>query len=193
MARDPAIPPTSFEEILGWLHPDRDEAGRIYVQLRHDLARIFIWNACADPEGLTDDVFDRVARKVHEVRPNYRGDPRLYFYGVARNLLREDPKRARRQVALEDTKLSALEVPEEETESMREECLNSCLQKLSAEKKELILHYYGKEKQAKIDQRSEMARKLGISVKTLRVRVHRLRGIIETCIERCLDRADQTK
>ena len=64
MARDSAIPAESFDEILGWLNPDRDVAGSIYVQLRNDLAKIFTWNRCPDPEGLTDEVFDRVAKKV---------------------------------------------------------------------------------------------------------------------------------
>jgi RNA polymerase sigma factor (sigma-70 family) len=192
MARDLAIPPKSFDEILAWLHPDRDQAGAIYVQLRHDLTKIFTWNRCADPDGLTDEVLDRVARKVHDVRPTFEGDPKLYFYGVARNLIKESPKRVKRQVSLEDAELRAPDTSmEDETVRMREECLNSCLQRLSPEKRELILSYYTKDKQAKIDYRSEMARQRGISVETLRVRIHRLRGTIETCIERCLDRMDQ--
>jgi RNA polymerase sigma factor (sigma-70 family) len=194
MARDLAIPPKSFDEILAWLHPDRDQAANIYVQLRHDLTKIFTWNRCADPDGLTDEVFDRVARKVHDVRPTFEGDPKLYFYGIARNLIKESPKRVKRQVSLEDTDLRAPDTStDDEMARMREDCLNSCLQDLEPEKKELILSYYARDKQAKIDHRSEMARKLGISVETLRVRVHRLRGTIETCIERCLNRMDQKK
>ena len=192
MARDPAIPPQSFDEILDWLNPDRDEAATIYVQLRNDLTRIFAWNRCADPEGLTDEVFDRVARKVHNVRPTYEGDPKLFFYGIARNLIKESPKRMKKQVSLEDTNLPAREAAvEDETAARREECLNACLQKLSADKRELILGYYAKEKQAKIDHRTELAQKMEISVETLRVRVYRIRGTLEKCIEQCLDRMGQ--
>ena len=39
-------------EILAWLNSDRDVAGQMYVQLRHDLARIFTWNRCSDPRYL---------------------------------------------------------------------------------------------------------------------------------------------
>ena len=139
-------------------------------------------------------MFDRIARKVHEVRQNYQGDPKLFFYGVARNLIKESPKRAKKQVSLEDTDLPAPQAaPEDESAHRREECLNSCLQQLSAEKRDLILRYYAKEKQAKIDHRTELARQLGISVETLRVRVYRIRCAMETCIERCLDRMDQKK
>jgi len=193
MARDKSIPPKSFEEILAWLNPDRDEAANIYVQLRNDLTKIFAWNRCADPEGLTDEAFDRVSRKVYEVRQNFEGDPKLFFYGVARNLIKESPKRVKKQVSLVDTDLPAPEAVEDESAKMREECLHLCLQKLGAEKRQLILDYYAKEKQAKIDHRTEMARQLGISVETLRVRVHRIRGTLETCIERCLDRMNQKK
>jgi RNA polymerase sigma factor (sigma-70 family) len=194
MARDTAIPPKSFDEILDWLNPDRDEAGNIYVQLRTDLTKIFIWNRCADPDGLTDEVFDRVARKVHDVRQTFEGDPRLFFYGVARNLIKENPKRIKKEVSLEGTDLPAPEAAgEDESAIMREECLRPCLQKLSHEKRELILGYYAREKQAKIDHRTEMAQQLGISVETLRVRVHRIRGALEICIERCLDGMNQKK
>lgn len=193
MARDPSIPPESFEEILAWLHPDREAAAVIYVRLRHDLAKIFTWNHCNDPEGLTDEVFDRVAKKVHHLRETYEGDPRLFFYGVARNLVKEVPKKIKMQVSLEDSDLPSNAPEVEETENMREECLHSCLQKLSAEKRELILNYYAKEKQAKIEHRTEMARQLGTTVETLRVRVYRIRATLEECIERCLNRMAQGK
>jgi DNA-directed RNA polymerase specialized sigma24 family protein len=76
---------------------------------------------------------------------------------------------------------------------MQEECLNSCLQSLSSEKRALILAYYAKEKQAKIDHRTELAQQLGTSVETLRVRAHRIRATLEECILRCLKRKAQGK
>jgi RNA polymerase sigma factor (sigma-70 family) len=195
MARDSAIPPESFDEILGWLNPDRDVAGTIYVQLRQDLTKIFTWNRCPDPDGLTDDVFDRVAKKVHEVRQTYVGDPKLYFYGVARNLIKEIPKKIKAQTSLQGTEPASdpRRETQQETANMREDCLRSCLQKLSKEKRELIVAYYARDKQAKIDHRTEMALRLGISVETLRVKAFRIRGTLEQCLERCIDRMAQNK
>jgi len=195
MVRDSAIPPESFDEILAWFNDDRDIAADLYVQLRDDLTKVFTWNRCSDPEGLTDETFDRVARKVHELRKTFEGDPRLFFYGVARNLIRENPKKIRTQVSLENTDLPANPISEVETENanLLEECLHICLEKLSSDKRELILNYYAKEKQAKIRHRTEMAQRLGTSVETLRVRVYRIRGKLEQCIERCLDRASRGK
>ena len=189
MPRNSEVPPESFNEILAWLNPDRQIAGTIYVQLRHDLAKIFVWNKCADPEGLTDEVMDRVARKVLHLKETFEGDPRLFFYGVAKNLIKESPKKVKTHVSLDDTDLPAISATDiDETAEMREECLNSCLQSLSSEKRALILAYYAKEKQAKIDHRTELAQQLGTSVETLRVRAHRIRATLEECILRCLKR-----
>ena len=195
MARDPAIPPESFDEILAWLNPDRDVAGTIYVQLRQDLTKIFTWNRCSDPDGLTDEVFDRVAKKVHDVRKTYVGDPKLYFYGVARNLIKEIPKKIKTQITLQGTEPASdpRRPSDQETATMREDCLRSCLQKLSKDKRELIVAYYARDKQAKIDHREEMAEQMGISVETLRVKAFRIRVTLEQCIGRCLDRMAQNK
>ena len=199
MTRDSAIPTESFEEILAWLNPDREVAAAMYVQLRHDLAKIFLWRGCSDPEGLTDEVFDRVAKKVHKVRPTYEGDARLYFRAVAKNLVKEDLKKRTAHLSLED--IDALKHPvtqpesetEDETAADLDDCLELCLRELSSEKRELIRAYYAKEKQAKIDNRSELAERFGISVETLRVNVYRIRKSLEQCIERCLERKAQQK
>jgi RNA polymerase sigma factor (sigma-70 family) len=191
MVRNQPLSPKSFDEILAWLNPDRDVAATIYIQLRHDLTKLFTWNRCSDPEGLTDEVIDRVAKKVHELRQSFQGDPKLYFFGVARNLIKENPRKVKAQVPLNDADLAAHEVVEpEETIDVREQCLHSCLQKLSEEKRELILTYYANEKRAKIEHRTELARQLGTSVETLRVRAYRIRNTLEECIERCLRSAE---
>ncbi len=195
MTRDSAIPPESLEEILAWLNPDRELAAAMYVQLRHDLAKLFSYKGCADPEGLTDEVFDRVAKKLNDVRPTYQGDPRHYFRAVANNLVKETLKKARTQVSLDgidppEQKTTAIE---EETAAERDECLHSCLEKLSPENRKLIIAYYAKEKQAKIDNRNELARQLGISLETLRVKVFRIRVSLLECIERCLERKARQK
>jgi RNA polymerase sigma factor (sigma-70 family) len=194
MTRNSAIPPEGFEEILAWLNPDREVAATVYVQLRHDLAKLFSYRGCNDPEGLTDEVFDRVAQKVHNVRPVYEGDPRLYFRAVANNLVKENLKRARNHVSLE-----GIDPPQQKTTKTEkeiidiEECLQSCLLKLSDNKRKLIVAYYAKEKQAKIDHRSQLAQQLGIPIETLRVKIYRIRLSLQECIEGCLKRKAEGK
>lgn len=195
MARDTTIPPESFDEILAWLNADRDVAAAAYLELRETLANLFEINHCSDPQWLTDETFDRVAKKVHELRKNYEGDPRLYFYAVARNLIKEESKKIKRHASVDEMELPAQSSGEtdQETAEMREACLQSCLKKLSADKRKLVRSYYEKEKQAKIDHRAELAKKWGIKVETLRVNVHRIRNTLVECIERCLERKAQRR
>ena len=71
----------------------------------------------------------------------------------------------------------------------RNVCSSVC-KSLALDKRELILNYYAKEKQAKIDHRNELAQRFGISVETLRVRVFRIRESLAECIGRCLKRKE---
>ena len=188
MARHSTIPPESLNEILSWLNSDQEVAAAMYVQLRHDLERIFLWRQCSDPEGMTDEVFDRVAKKISTVKPAYEGDPRLYFRGVANNLIKENLKTVKTHVALEDVDLAQPQTADSEEQILKmDQCLQLCLQELSTKNRELVLAYYSRQKQAKIDCRNELAQLLGISVETLRVRVFRIRVMLEKCIEGCME------
>lgn len=194
MARNSAIPPENFEEILAWLNPDREVAATRYVQLHKNFVKLFRWRGFSDPEGLTDEVFDRVGKKVHEVRPTYEGDPEFYFRAVANNVVKENLKKVKTRVVLDDDELpEPTATQEEEDEKNLQECLKSCLPKLSPKNRKLIVAYYAKEKQAKIDNRIELAQQLGMSVGTLRVKVHRIRQSLQQCIESCLERKAQQK
>ena len=197
MARNSAVPLESFDEVLAWLDPDREVAGTIYVQLREDLTKIFTWNRCGDPEGLTDEAFDRASRKIDHLRRTFEGDPRLFFYGVARNLIKENAKKVKAYASLEGVDPPATnpltQERDNETAEMRSECVHACLQRLSKEKRELILAYYARDKQAKIDYRHELAQRHGISLATLRVRVYRIRSTLEECAQRCLKNMAQRK
>ncbi|HEX6187455.1 MAG TPA: sigma-70 family RNA polymerase sigma factor [Pyrinomonadaceae bacterium] len=197
MPQNSDAPPESFDELLAWINPDRELAAATYLDIRRALVKIFRWYHCADPEGMTDETFERVTKQVHHLRETFEGDPKHFFYGVARNLIKEYQKTVKSYVSIDDVQLAGdppQEVDEESSE-MREECLSSCLQNLTTEKRDLILAYYAREKSAKIEQRIAVAEQLGVSIETLRVRMYRLRMALEQCIERCLDeleRANET-
>ena len=183
-----------FDELLVWLDENRDRATAAYLDLRSALVKIFIWNHCSDAEGLTDEVFDRVARKLPGLKDSFKGDSKLYFYAVARNLIKEDRKAARFRVPLDGVQVVSddTQFTEQETREVRGDCLERCLQQLSPEKRDLILSYYSREKREKIIHRAEMARQLGISGRTLRVRMLRIRATLEECMERCLDQRQES-
>jgi RNA polymerase sigma factor (sigma-70 family) len=182
-------PREDFDDLLTWLNPNHELATSIYIDLRHSLIRIFSWNGCADPPGMTDDVFDRVIKKLPKLKTTFTGNPKLYFYGVAKNLVKEYRKQVKSYSTVESVG-PAVDPPQEfqeEDADRREECLSVCLRKLTKEKRALILSYYSKEKQEKIIHRAKMARDLGISVEALRVRMLRIRVTLEQCIDQYLD------
>jgi RNA polymerase sigma factor (sigma-70 family) len=178
-----------FDALLEWLDPDRERAGEKYENIRQGLINVFTWNLCGDAEGMTDETINRVACKVAKLRETYKGDPALYFYGVAKKLTLERRRMARAEVPLEQarnvTSSSAEPVEKDEDERVYE-CLRRCMQRLTPDNRQLVTAYYLKEKQYKIDSRREIARSLGIEPNALRVRVYRIRATLEGCIERCL-------
>lgn len=188
MANQWELTPEAFDELLTWLDTDREQAGKKYEHIRQSLIRIFIWRGCGEAEDLADITINRVARKVPGLVQTYVGDPALYFYGVAKNVVLEYRKHELSQVPLPvlsqrddmERKEAAADV------ERRYECMEQCLHELSEANRELIARYYQRERQAKVDSRKELSRQLGISALTLRVRVHRLRTHIYECIQKCL-------
>lgn len=167
-----------FEELLDWLDPDREVGGQKYEHIRRALIKIFISNGGNSPEDLADEAINRVASKLEQIRATYQGDPALYFYGVAKKLVYEDRRRPR-----VPQPPPAWESDDVEPEY---ECLEECLQELTAQNRELVLQYYQEEKKAKIDNRRRLAEKLGIALNALRIRAHRIRTSLELCVRTCV-------
>jgi RNA polymerase sigma factor (sigma-70 family) len=188
---------TNFDELLLWLNPDRDCAAAKYEEIYRSLIKIFAWRGCRNPEELADETVDRVAEKVHKVRPNYVGNPAIYFHGVANRIVLEEQRKVTLSSALDDEDEIASAVPDALDNYTEQEydCLDECVGQLSPEDKEMMHFYYLKQGQAKIDDRRAMAEKLGISTATLRVRMYRIREKLSGCIERCIQNSssDETK
>src|SRR6185503_11175891 len=58
--------PEAFDKLLALFSFDRDEAGKIYEELRIRLIRFFEWRGCGSADTLADQTFDRVMRKIDE-------------------------------------------------------------------------------------------------------------------------------
>lgn len=190
MAEQLEITQDNFEALLAWLNSDRVRAGEKYEEIRQSLIKILTWRGCNRAEDLADEVISRVTRKVPELVKHYKGDPALYFYGVAKRVFLEYRKGERLHVSLSEVKeheIAPLQEQSNEPERMQE-CLKLCLQSLSAKKRDTITAYYMRDKQAKIDKHKEMARQLSVAGNTLRVRAYRIRATLEDCIKRCLER-----
>lgn len=183
------LTPEGFEALLAQLDPDRERAGELYETIRRKLVRLFEWRGCASPEDLADETINRVARRLGEGIELRSNDPYGYFCGVAHLVYKELLRRASR----EQRALASGDWPpacaEEEPSDVRLDCLRRCLAQLPADQRDLILRYYhGKSDQGEgnIRNRQELARESGIEMNALRIRVHRVRRKLESCVHACL-------
>lgn len=184
MKKNREINPEAFEKMLFWLNEDREVAGRNYEAIRIRLIKILNYRGCFDSEELADQVFDRVARKVDEVAPNYQGDPAFYFLNVANKIYLEYLRKPKSVELPADIPVS----DDEEGFHPHYDCLKECLKTLSGDKRKLILSYYEEEKTAKINSRKQLAENIGIDLKQLHSRAFRLRTRLQNCVLECVEK-----
>ncbi len=176
----------AFRALLAQLDADLDRAGEKYLLLRQKLAKFFERRGCHTPAEMVDETINRVARRLAEGKEILAGEPVRYFYGVARNVLREyRESRARQSCSLDD--ISQAEHPCHDPVEVlaraefrdlyerRLEKLESCLAQLPPAHRDLLLRYYCGEQRERIDGRRELAARLGITLNALKIRVLRLR------------------
>lgn len=186
--KDWVLGPEAFEKLLVTLDPDRDLAAEKYESIRRRLVQVFRWRGCSESEALADETIDRVSRKLEQGEEILAADPAVYFYGVARNVLKEFWTEQRKEQTLERSAAPVREFPgavrdlgEQEVDE-RLECLDRCLARLPRENRELITMYYRSEKSGKIAERMELAKSLGLSPGALRIKAHRIRRQLEECV-----------
>jgi RNA polymerase sigma factor (sigma-70 family) len=192
--KDWVLGPRAFEKLLSTLDEDRDRAAERYEIIRRRLVQLFRWRGCVSSESLADETIDRVSRRVEEGELIRAGDPAVYFYGVARNVLKEYWTERRREQTLQRSAIAATarDLPVgpadlgDEGIHERLDCLDRCLVGLPKESRELITMYYRSEKAGKIADRAELAKSLGLSPGALRIRAHRIRQQLEECVNKCM-------
>ena len=187
MNRNRDLAKEDLECLLNWLDKDRPAAEQCYLDLHRRLTTFFANRGCANAEDLADKTFNRATRSLQNRQTDFEGEPARYLFKIAQNLLLEVVKERQRHDSLSEETAIWLAPPSTEEQEREAECLDECLQTLSANQRELILQYYQAEKRSKIDQRRQLAEKLGITPVALRLRVLRLRELLETCLERRLN------
>lgn len=180
-------PGLDFERLLGLFGSEREAAAVEYEAVRRRLVRFFAWRDCPAPEECVDLTLDRVARKLAEGQLVGEGQGVRYVFGVARYVARE--AQAGRTPASRLAPLGAahefMSPPGDGDGTERERrlaALDTCLERLPAEARGLILRYYVGEQRVRIDERRGLAATLGLSPRALRLRVHRLRQQLERCL-----------
>ncbi len=175
----------AFDRLLDLLDADREQAGQKYERIRLKLVKYFEWHRADLPDKDADETINRVARKIEEGAEIQNLN--AYFYGVARLVFAESLKaREKQQEAFRHLPLIELPADGDLDAAQRQECFNLCLHRLPEENRSLIIEYYQGEKGGKIKRRKHLATRLGIPLNALRIRAHRIRVGMESCVSQCL-------
>lgn len=179
-----------FDKLLDWLDDgsgNREDAGRQYEKIRQRLIQIFQGRGCfTESEELADLTINRVIIKLPEIRSSYLGNPFIYFYSIADKIFHEWQRKQKNIKRL--TEFFRERQADEDKPSREYQCLVACLASLPADRYEMIVEYYSykKNKAVKIEHRRELAKKLGMELKTLHMKTCRLRVQLQKCVKKCV-------
>lgn len=191
---DAFLAESAFSRLLRWLDDSDDSHGARYVHMRQRLVAYFERRGRTSADALVDETFNRVSRTLDVsgrvlVRP-----PARYCFIVARYVFLEDVRRERRCVPFDDGRgdlepgADAVEV---QALTLRRErqltTLECCLERLTQEQRDLVIEYYQGAKRQRIERRREIARRMGISMNALGIRMSRLRSRLHACMRASAD------
>ena len=183
-----STPDTSFARLLEWLDDGADSRGERYLEIRQRLVTYFDRRNRPAPDVLADETFDRIARTLQEEGRIRVTPPARYCFVVAKYVLLEDVRRAKRYIPLDETRPMPPQGGRAEEDVDRGRalaCLDRCLDRLKADDRTLIIEYYREAKKARIDRRRQLASALGVTMNALGLRTWRLRASLETCVTSC--------
>jgi DNA-directed RNA polymerase specialized sigma24 family protein len=185
---------SAFSRLLRWLDDGNDTHGAGYLQMRHRLVTYFERRGRLSADALVDETFNRISRTLEEsgrilVRP-----PARYCFIVARYVFLEDVRRERRCVSFDDgrgdSEAGADTLERDALTHQRERQLTTleyCLTRLTPEQRQLVIEYYQGAKRQRIERRREIARRMGISMNALGIRMSRLRSRLYECMQASAD------
>ncbi len=170
-----------FARLLNWLDADPERAAEKYERIRRNLISFFRRKGAEDPLALADDVFVRVTKNVCKVAPDFVGEPKHYFLGVARYVLLESRRRPSLVELTVD--ISARAQPEsDDSREVQVQLMEECWRRLPAAEQAIMKRYYAET--AGKASREELAAELKTTINALRVTTHRIRGKLKRCMER---------
>jgi len=183
MRKNSELDKDALEGLLSWLDLDPERAGQKYETIRAGLVKLLIHRKCSAAEELADEIINRVAMKVPQLRDTFKGDPAGYFYGVAKNVILEHQRNTRRVEPFDDRLHNILRSAP--TDELAFECLESCMKKLTPVNRELVRRYFD---EGTPGQRERLAKSLGINKNALTVRVFRIMQPLKKCCFKCMQK-----
>ena len=179
---------SAFRQFLLWLDEGVESDGAKYLEMRRRLVLYFDRKKCLLPDELADETLGRVAQKLQEQGEITNLSPAHYCYVVARFVFLEYLRRVEHSQANLDAIPGASSDPsvQDGSSASQEKLLDRldrCLERLTAEDRELILKYYEGDGRTKIEARRKLAERLGLSPNALTIRACRIRNKVESCVK----------
>src|SRR5258707_4366084 len=187
----PQLQDREFELLLTWLGDDSERGAHVYLEFHKRTTALFInWQSCA-PEDLADETLSRLAHQLAEGKEIDQGSRSAYVHGIAKNIRREHWRSCeackRQRIRRDDDNgndpldslaaIDSLGVGEDAEEKKPQlQCLDECLEQMSAGERSLLLEYYSEDKTQKIVTRDRIAERLGVTGGALRQRIWKLRA-----------------
>jgi RNA polymerase sigma factor (sigma-70 family) len=157
---------------LSILDSDPDRAEARYRDLRRQLVRFLEWRNCPEPEDAAQEALARGFKRIAGGTDTSVSGVRSYFFGIAKNLVKEGWK-PRREELLDPTGWEQAVSPERHVEQVEARlALVQYLRRLNRSERTLLVRYY-------TEDRTVLCHELGVTPANLRVTVHRIRRKIE--------------
>jgi DNA-directed RNA polymerase specialized sigma24 family protein len=185
---EPVLTQVAFKRLLEWLDDGTESNGERYLEIRRRLVAYFDRRNRPAADDLADETLNRVGRTLEKTGSVAVTPPARYCYVIARFVLLEDLRRARRYIQVDEARTASAGEGRDETAVLKErrlDCLDRCLTQLKEDQRELAVEYYRDAKRQRIDRRRGLAERLGISMNALGIRACRIRASLETCVDAC--------
>jgi len=189
----------TFRQLLQWLDEGYDSNGTTYLDMRRKLVDYFDRKNCTAPDALADETLNRVARRLEEEGGITDTTPARYCYITARYVYLESRRSLdARTVPLREgpdaaapSRLGQVSwIAQPDNREVRHRCLDRCLERLRPSERTLIIEYYRGYQREKIENRRDLADRLGMNINALSIRAYRLRGQLKECVSKCCGRVD---
>lgn len=181
---------SSFRSFLDWLDGGELSDGQRYLEMRDRLVRYFDRKNCLNPDELADETLNRAARRLEEEGKIETDAPAKYCYTVARFVFLEHLRSSdAKSVQLDSVNVGLDTRGDSEEAELKErmlKCLEKCTASLDELSRDIILRYYVGDQREKIDNRSALAKSLGVTANALAIRACRIRNKLEECVSKCL-------
>jgi len=176
----------SFNDLLSVLGETSEEQGINYEKLRGSLIRSFIVRGInrTDAYTLTDEAINRLANQIISHRDEKLDFNKIFAYArTIAHYINLEAQGKNKDIAYELADAITVEYTEYDKYDDTLEKMRKALKTLTEDERNIILSYYGAEKNEKVSTRRKLIENSGIRMSSLQVRAFRIRQKLKRIME----------